>query len=172
MFAKLSIAYLACALFLAGRVSCTPTSFPEVIPGPGLPSLESLGLTSADLYSGTSVASLDARDELSSEFTRVCNDNGCGRVPRADAQACVNFLRNLGTTACVVGQTSTVMCTAGRAVVTGTNLSGQSSVSSFCQDVATGAQNVVTFCADSNGLVAGADAAFGNGNLIVSIEGC
>lgn len=42
------------ALTTAGGVAAVPSPFdyPEVIPGPGLPSLASLGLTSKQLYEG------------------------------------------------------------------------------------------------------------------------
>jgi hypothetical protein len=47
-----SFKYLATALAALALVGAMPTEedCPEVVPGPGLPSLESLGLTSADLY--------------------------------------------------------------------------------------------------------------------------
>jgi hypothetical protein len=43
---------VALVLCTAGFVNSLPTAeeFPEVIPGPGLPSLASLNLTSAELY--------------------------------------------------------------------------------------------------------------------------
>jgi hypothetical protein len=43
------------ALASVGSVAAVPSppDYPEVIPGPGLPSLASLGLTSKDLYEGT-----------------------------------------------------------------------------------------------------------------------
>lgn len=44
-------ALLTFALFsLAAAAPAAESKYPEVIPGPGLPSLESLGLTSEQLY--------------------------------------------------------------------------------------------------------------------------
>ena len=40
----------AMLLLLVNVAHAVPAEFPTVIPGPGLPSLESLGLTSAELY--------------------------------------------------------------------------------------------------------------------------
>lgn len=40
-------------LVIAPLVAALATQFPEVIPGPGLPSLAELGLTSKDLYTMT-----------------------------------------------------------------------------------------------------------------------
>ena len=51
MFTRIPL--LAALNMFATAVVAVPaatSSVPEVIPGPGLPSLESLGLTSADLY--------------------------------------------------------------------------------------------------------------------------
>jgi hypothetical protein len=39
-------------LFISVRVIAAEYPVPEVIPGPGLPSLSELGLTSAELYEG------------------------------------------------------------------------------------------------------------------------
>ena len=60
--ASLSALFLY-ALASFGTVSGMPAlsssaDFPEVIPGPGMPSLKSLGLTSADLYLGNSMTSM------------------------------------------------------------------------------------------------------------------
>lgn len=53
MLSKISFsAVVLCAIILLAGVSAVPApdEYPEVIPGPGMPSLESLGLTSKDLY--------------------------------------------------------------------------------------------------------------------------
>jgi hypothetical protein len=39
-----------CTISVANALPSAEGKFPEVIPGPGLPSLASLGLTSAELY--------------------------------------------------------------------------------------------------------------------------
>ncbi|KIM21872.1 hypothetical protein M408DRAFT_333198 [Serendipita vermifera MAFF 305830] len=166
-------AIVLCALATLSSVSAVPTpddDYPEVVPGPGMPSLASLGLTSKDLYEGAGVT---GKRDLLTRFDRICYDNGCGRVPRGDAQACINYLRNLGTQRCGLSGENVVMCSAGVAIVGGSNITGRP-VSSYCSDVAIGGQNIINACTDGNGLVAGADAANGNGDLIVWIEhtGC
>ncbi|KAJ7738041.1 hypothetical protein DFH07DRAFT_892731 [Mycena maculata] len=151
---------------LAHAVPATP-KFPEVIPGAGLPSLESLGLTSAELYmrvpTPLQIKTLEARFNIL-----------CGEVPPAcsvaDAVACSNFLAALGTTACTVNGENVMFCTAGPCNWFGSNISGGPSASSFCSDVATGGNVVINTC-QGNGFVDGANAANGNGNLIVTISG-
>ena len=49
MFIKLTFAGLIFGALSSTLVAAYPAAL-EVVPGPGLPSLESLGLTSADLY--------------------------------------------------------------------------------------------------------------------------
>ncbi|KIM21874.1 hypothetical protein M408DRAFT_299648 [Serendipita vermifera MAFF 305830] len=146
---------ILCVLASASSIHAAPSPFeyPEVIPGEGLPSLASLGLTSKGLYEDIGVSE---KRSLLSRYDRICYDNGCGRVPRGDAQACINYLRNLGTQACTVpgsGQTVT-MCRAGQAIIYGYNPTGHS-VSSYCSDVALGGQHVIDGCTDGNSLVAG-----------------
>ncbi|KIM23344.1 hypothetical protein M408DRAFT_27913 [Serendipita vermifera MAFF 305830] len=63
------------------------------------------------------------------------------------------------------------MCRAGQAIIYGSNIRGGGEVSSYCSDVAIGGQNIINAC-NWSGQVAGADAANGNGDLIVSIEKC
>lgn len=106
--------------------------------------------------------------ELVARFVKKCN-TGCGDNPRSDVQACITYLRNLGTRRCGVPHDNIVFCTAGQATISGFNLHPLTEASSYCSDVAIGAQNIVNSCTKSNGRVAGSDAANGNGDLIVSI---
>ncbi|KIM21876.1 hypothetical protein M408DRAFT_79877 [Serendipita vermifera MAFF 305830] len=175
---KISLsAVFLCAVTLLGGVSAfpSPEEYPEVIPGPGMPSLESLGLTSKDLYNAIEPENIltifIVQEGLVPRFTRICTDNGCGRVPKADAQACINYLRGLGSKRCGVPHENIVMCRAGQAIVSGSNIRGGGEVSSACSDVATGGQGIINNC-NWGGKIAGADAAYGNGDLIVSIEKC
>ncbi|KAK7053662.1 hypothetical protein R3P38DRAFT_2851491 [Favolaschia claudopus] len=165
---------LALALCAVGSANALPNTntkeFPEVIPGPGLPSLASLNLTSAELYQR--VPSPEVVKGLERRFDLICNE-----VPQcsvSDATACFNFLTALGQQACTVpgpvGASST-FCTAGGCHWFGGNLKqGGGSVSSFCSDVATGGASVIFGCTQSNNLVSGANAANGNGDLIVTIS--
>ncbi|KAJ7871049.1 hypothetical protein B0H13DRAFT_2350115 [Mycena leptocephala] len=161
----------------------TDTDFPEVIPGPGLPSLASLGLTSEELYrriptpGTTSFLLLTARMNSAApeEMKRLqpLFTLECGEVPPAcpvaNAVACFNFLNALGTTACTVNGENVTFCTSGSCHWFGSNISGGPSASSFCRDVATGGNAVINTC-QGNGFVDGANAANGNGNLIVTIS--
>ncbi|KAJ7923651.1 hypothetical protein B0H13DRAFT_1979748 [Mycena leptocephala] len=154
-----SFKYLATALAALALVGA-------VVPGPGLPSLESLGLTSADLYKTvptTAERSIEARFPLM-----------CGQVPPAckvaDAVACYNFLKALGTKACTVTGDNTAFCHAGGCNWVGSSLSGTGSDSSFCRDVAAGGKKVIDSC-QGNGFVDGSNAAGGNGFLAVTISG-
>ncbi|KAK7001696.1 hypothetical protein R3P38DRAFT_3046979 [Favolaschia claudopus] len=109
---------------------------------------------------------------LERRFNLICNE-----VPQcsvSDATACFNFLNALGQQACTVpgpvGASST-FCTAGGCHWFGGNLKqGGGSVSSFCSDVATGGASVIFGCSQSSNLVSGANAANGNGDLIVTIS--
>ncbi|KAJ6582591.1 hypothetical protein DFH09DRAFT_1145605 [Mycena vulgaris] len=150
-------------------VKAVPTAVedsPEVIPGPGLPSLASLGLTSADLYKR--VPTSEEMKRLEARFNIMC-----GEIPPAcsvaDAVGCFNFLNALGTQACTVNGENVIFCTAGPCKWGGSNISGGPSASSFCSDVAIGGNAVINTC-QGNGFVDGANAANGNGNLIVSIS--
>ncbi|KAJ7189366.1 hypothetical protein GGX14DRAFT_485149 [Mycena pura] len=162
---------LALTLCAFGLANAFPTAeeYPEVIPGPGLPSLASLNLTSAELYQR--VPSPDIVKRLERRFNLICN-----QVPQcsvSDATACFNFLNALGHQACTVPDpflSNILFCTAGGCNWGGTNFKeGGGLVSSFCSDVATGGAAVVFGCSQSNGLVSGSNAANGNGDLVVTI---
>ncbi|KAJ7222809.1 hypothetical protein C8J57DRAFT_1482253 [Mycena rebaudengoi] len=163
---------LTLTLCAVGFAKAVPTAeeYPEVIPGPGLPSLASLNITSAELY--RTVPTQDIKKSLARRFPLLCNE-----VPQcsiADATACFNFLNALGHQACTVpgpvGGSST-FCTAGGCHWFGGNIKqGGGSVSSFCSDVATGGATIIFGCSQLNGLVSGANAANGNGDLIVTIS--
>jgi hypothetical protein len=129
-----------------------PKVYPEVIPGPGLPSLAELNVTSAQLYElgipeGTVkkdnrersrgnpshhlltvlLAEVRARAEaLDKRFTGKCGPAESAYTKVNDIIACFNYLNNLGTKSCVAGE-NTVMCTAGSAHVYGSALNGGTS---------------------------------------------
>jgi len=141
-------------------------SYPEVIPGPGLPSLASLNLTSAELYER--VPTDEQLSILTAQFDLQCGFPG-PTCPLANAVACFNFLDALGQQACTVNGENVMFCTAGGCNWFGSNISGGPSASSFCSDVAIGGDVVINSC-QSGGTVCGANAANGNGNLIVTIS--
>ncbi|KAF9259945.1 hypothetical protein L218DRAFT_1055494 [Marasmius fiardii PR-910] len=159
---------LACVvpLLLVNIAHASPVEDSRVvIPGPGLPSLESLGLTSADLYART-LTELEMRS-LMARFPLMCNE-----VPKCsvgDAVACYNYLNALGHQACTVNGENVTFCTAGGCHWFGSNISGGGSASSYCSDVAIGGNVVINNC-QGGGQVSGANAANGNGNLVVTIS--
>lgn len=63
----------------------------------------------------------------------MCKSNGGGRVPVSDAQACMNYLSKLGHRACDV-KTNRKFCTSGEAIVTGANIRGSGTESSYWYD--------------------------------------
>ncbi|KAJ3507215.1 hypothetical protein NLJ89_g6434 [Agrocybe chaxingu] len=160
-------AVLLCVLASLSNVAALPTAenAVEVIPGPGLPSLASLGLTSADLFKKVIIAARDGAPQLSKRFTDFCQTTDL--VNRDNAIACYNYLNALGTTACGV-DTNIDFCVAGDAHIGGSSIVGRH-VSSYCRDVATGALWIINNC-NINNRVEGAATAYGNGDLIVSIE--
>ncbi|KAH7138382.1 hypothetical protein B0J11DRAFT_423693 [Dendryphion nanum] len=125
-------------------------SVPEVIPGAGLPSLKSLGLTSEYLYSLP-------KPELNNTEMRVMVDGVCGPdyayTNVNDAIACFHYLNNLGTTLCTVSERwrSEVFCTSGIATI---EVHGRGQ-SSWCKDVAWGALWSIDHCTRPQQDVAG-----------------
>jgi hypothetical protein len=94
---------LLIALVLATGILAAPKSYPKVIPGPGLPSLASLNLTSADLYEldyHTILSDITSREEsapLVPCFNLNCDGQKCQAT---DAVACINYLAMLGSETC------------------------------------------------------------------------
>ena len=142
------VAILLC-VSMALSVPAAPTAGTvEVIPGPGLPSLESLGLTSADLFRISAASTFEvhinkahgvliiiseavsAREEHAPFNKRVsvtCQDAPGNTVSAANAAACVAFLNTIGTSSCTITGSVTNFCEAGDAFINGTNISGSSS---------------------------------------------
>jgi hypothetical protein len=105
---------LLVALAFASNVAAVPTAetYPEVIPGPGIPSLASLGLTSADLYK------MDHRSlNLGIRQDPFVNCDG-QKCQATDSAACVNYLASLGNQLCngtFDSEHELVLCTSGSA---------------------------------------------------------
>ncbi|KAK7053661.1 hypothetical protein R3P38DRAFT_3170996 [Favolaschia claudopus] len=163
---------LALTLCAVGFANALPNTkeFPEVIPGPGLPSLASLNLTSAELYQR--VPSPDVVKGLERRFSLICNN--VQECSTSDASACFNYLNGLGHQACTVPNVylaGNTFCTAGGCHWYGSNWKeGGGLVSSYCSDVATGGAAIEFGCSQTNGLVSGSNAANGNGDLVVTIS--
>ncbi|KAL3489657.1 hypothetical protein BJX62DRAFT_238919 [Aspergillus germanicus] len=128
-----------------------------------------LALAGSALALPANVSPVDV-SPLEKRFDLTCQDNGGGYRPVGEAQACVNYLFNKGTTHCVVDGNNVIFCRAGNTVITGSNISGGPSASSHCVDVAWGAQDIINACTTPDGWVGGAAAARGNGGLVVAIN--
>lgn len=109
-----------CAL-LMGLVNASPIpkEIEEVIPGPGMPSLEELGLTSADLYEMSPVP-LNSLEQRALVKRATCRLPGTNYCQTGNAQACVNYLNSLGTRNCVAQWfPPSDMCVAGQCHIYG-----------------------------------------------------
>ncbi|KAM0740123.1 hypothetical protein ACQRIT_005307 [Beauveria bassiana] len=155
---------------LAGTVQ-----YPEVVPGPGLPSLESLGLTSEDLYKmepaspGIFLAHLipsireiadkvadtevNARASLAPMFNPVCATDSRAYTAVNNLNACERYLARIGLQDCTVPSNFKTVryCFSGDADVNGVSITGRSLTSTWRGTTA-----------------AGSEAAFGNGDIIVT----
>jgi hypothetical protein len=95
--------FLIIAFSLSTGVLAAPRIYPEVIPGPGLPSLISLNLTSTELYKTdyhTTLSNITPREEstlLAPRFNLNCDGQKCQAT---DAVACINYLAKLGGKTC------------------------------------------------------------------------
>ncbi|KAF9527954.1 hypothetical protein CPB83DRAFT_725251, partial [Crepidotus variabilis] len=119
---------------------------PEVVPGEGLPSLKSLGLTSKDLYNMKPEFFNSSIETRSKHFDNSCNPYSTGNFD--DAIACYNYLVRIGHWSCLVTPTGrSKFCVSGDAAIQGYNFrSDGNSVSSPCSYVALAAQWVLTHC--------------------------
>ncbi|KAH8811185.1 hypothetical protein F5884DRAFT_876339 [Xylogone sp. PMI_703] len=150
-----------------GVASALPTAdkvYPEVIPGPGLPSLASLGLTSEELYTMKPNETVVKRAPA---FDPGCGPSDAAYTDVNDIIACFNYLNSLGHQNCAVPSGAGVvqMCRAGNGQILGQGLNG--ATSSWCSDVANAVLWVINDCTRPDQSVAGFQAANGNGNLIV-----
>ncbi|KAH9220070.1 hypothetical protein DL95DRAFT_456979 [Leptodontidium sp. 2 PMI_412] len=162
----------------------TATFYPEVIPGPGMPSLAELGLTSEQLYTTTPnlreqyILTYGHSTSLAfrNSFTTLYNGE-CRHCPDALANvdsviACFNYLMSLGTSGCGVDRyNGKRFCTSGNAKVDGLNYTpGQANpTKSYRSDVALAVQWIFNHC-NSGGQVRGSQAANGNGELVIRAQ--
>ncbi|MCJ1475074.1 hypothetical protein MMC13_003734 [Lambiella insularis] len=171
----------------ANPASPLTKAYPEVHPGPGLPSLASLGLASADLYQSTpalltkpSIPSSHPKQptvppslgskpaERHTAFTNACQGGEDATAAVDDVIACFNYLQSIGNYDCtVLAGDQPQMCRAGTASVEGASVTGETTTAA-CTDVAAGVQWVFTYC-NNDGQVEGSAAAYGNGNLVVVV---
>ncbi|KAF2827349.1 hypothetical protein CC86DRAFT_405483 [Ophiobolus disseminans] len=140
--------------------------YPEVVPGPGLPSLASLNITSAELY------------EIASQHSDTASAMGnvpttCGGelyAPYSHVDACREYLDKLGRQDCVVPDKGRqVLCIAGEAQVYAESLSGRDETA-WCSNVAFGVSLIMFDCKNAE-KVAGYTSALWNNNVLVRVFG-
>ncbi|KAF4635090.1 hypothetical protein G7Y89_g3017 [Cudoniella acicularis] len=172
MFSKQFAVTVVMATLASADATLTKSKYPEVIPGPGLPSLTSLNLTSEQLY--TMTPKLVSRGLSAALYDPECREYPCycpgGMAQVNDIIACYNYLNNLGSTNCGVMayQAKSTMCASGTAKVDAMNNSPNLELPVIvrCADAAAGVQYVYQTC-NNNGQARGSAAAWGNGYLIV-----
>ena len=150
-------------------------TYPEVVPGPGLPSLAELGLTSAQLYEMPvdhsildGYPAVRVRNIMEKRYEPRCGPSDAAYANVNDLIACFNYLRNLGGTRCEAPANYGVveMCYSGSGHVIGQSITGRSS-SSSCADVASAVLWSIDHCTRPDQSCAGFNAAYGNGDLII-----
>ena len=147
---------------------------PTVVPGPGFPSVASLGLTSANLFDNHFMAAYIANKTahehankrspspvvapalpgqgLTKRSTDVClhGFGGVGYGTLSGIYACYNYLNALGTTGCGAGRDGVIMCQAGgngfMSYVSG-SADRTDFAASYCRDVATAVAFGINNCA-------------------------
>lgn len=98
---SLSVFALAMGAF-QGVAALPVTDYPEIIPGPGMPSLTSLNLTSADLHKRIPVSNSILTKRVNScglEF----GDSSTIQGWAGDGWACYNYLSNIPLVNCQIG---------------------------------------------------------------------
>ncbi|KAG2008106.1 hypothetical protein CC2G_013569 [Coprinopsis cinerea AmutBmut pab1-1] len=169
-FSLLSLACLVGAFALPQAAEAPEKASIRFEPGPGLPTLEELGLTIDDLLKPipeetlanitAEYAAMDSSEgsSLVKRYDPVCHS---GYVNINDARGCYNYLNALGTTACTVHDSGSVwgsttrMCVFGQAQVKGQCFPPNCPATSWCQHVAHGVAWTIANC-NVNGQVAGA----------------
>ncbi|KAK5653802.1 hypothetical protein OQA88_7960 [Cercophora sp. LCS_1] len=193
---RLCLGLTAATSLLIGQVAATPLAggthlSPKgnlaardedlfVTPAPGLPSLESLGITAADLFDdewlNDNAPSVFNATGGSSIHRRAadCGIGGGLLFYKPAARACAAYLDQLGTTMCVAPAypASVTMCSAGSgtstATVGGTGRGGTHA--SWCTHVSYAAQAVIASCGvNADWANWGFEYAWGNGNLEIYV---
>lgn len=165
----------------------------QIVPGPGLPSLESFNITAVDLVKQAYTELKDEAQSSNSTSTLQRRALICDNGPlayRLSVRACASYLETLGNTMCRVeapaypGQVPAVaMCTAkigapseNFIVVTGSNYytgNPPMAVQSYCRHVARTLGTIEAGCAvNSNWMKSWSqEYAYGNGYLMVRVLG-
>ncbi|KAK4454858.1 hypothetical protein QBC34DRAFT_464731 [Podospora aff. communis PSN243] len=198
MFLRNTTALVAILAFAAHLVAGTPLlardeeglgdldinpSDVQITPGEGLPSLESLGITTADLHDNVLQqfnTTPDSTSTLSLLRPRALECINSGPFFRILAAYCTAYLEQLGNTPCVVtGAACTIMCVA-RSGADAAYVGGRympegittDTTQSYCRHVAHASRMVTDNCliniVKSN---RGREYAYGNGHFLVGVSG-
>ncbi|KAF3932149.1 hypothetical protein ABW20_dc0108109 [Dactylellina cionopaga] len=124
------------------------------------------------LTAATLVAAVPTSNGIFQRDADCRDDLGQDSLARTDeAVECINYLASLGGQACVATVSGQSFCRRGQTQITGlSRLDRGQNTQSSCQDVARGAGQILDRCTRADGTVRGANAAWGNGDLIVDIR--
>ncbi|KFY82089.1 hypothetical protein V500_10829 [Pseudogymnoascus sp. VKM F-4518 (FW-2643)] len=169
MIAATYLSPLILALASFNVVTGLAMANPEIIPGPGLPSLKELGITSADLYKMERPDSLSLESSsIEARFDPKCGPTNSAYTNVNDIVACYHYLKKLGNKRCTAPPNLGIahFCYAGKGEVSGQALTSKGG-SSYCKHVADAVLWSINHCTRGDKKVAGHQAATGNGELIV-----
>jgi len=147
----------------------------EVIPGPGMPTLAELGITSADLFKDNFEPIQVPKSTSTRLFKRQAACQSTYQASRGNAIACRNYLIQTGSaTDCSTGESTLVLCTAGDAEIVGWNYyRNPGGVTTSCSDAAVAASWVIdncSTCTSDDCLVEGQQAGTANPQFVAYIE--
>ncbi|RDL29891.1 uncharacterized protein BP5553_10518 [Venustampulla echinocandica] len=133
-------------LVLAPLLATLVASVSEVVPGPGLPTLAELGVTSPDLYNEIPAALSSHSKREDKHDGAICTSfGGTGYTPVEHVIACFNYLVKIGNRKCSTAPHT--VCTIEETVIKANAYGSPASPDYIdCWDVALGVQKVFTEC--------------------------
>ncbi|EJP69087.1 hypothetical protein HC256_001067 [Beauveria bassiana] len=156
---------------LVPAVLADTVQYPEIVPGPGLPSLASLGLTSEQLYKMESVSpsKVNKRASFAPNYVPFCESDQRAHTHVDGLRMCYTYLSYIGARDCTVpsGFRKALYCNAGDAHINGLSINGRSQTSS-CASVAGALGWILDNCKLPNNQIAGSQAVSGNADIIVT----
>jgi len=141
MTSKRILSIATAILFLTTPITATAIQKRQtltVIPGPGLPSLVSLNLTSSALYAMNRTVLPDGIN-----YSQECGPGDEPGAAISDVTACFNYLVVIGSEECSSGR----LCTAGTAAIT----SGGDLSETECINIAVVVQEIIVRCGTGTG---------------------
>ncbi|KAK6359922.1 hypothetical protein TWF696_001049 [Orbilia brochopaga] len=142
-----------------------------LIPGPGLPSVQELGLTNADLLK-PHPAIYNTTTTLAGSGKPTCAKRPYKWCRKKDANACLNFLESFGSAAIIgISGGGSSLCKANKCNWMAKPQGGRTT-SSYVKDIAIGGKKILQGCKNKDSSkVQGRNAARGNSNFIIEITG-